>query len=472
MKRKALAVLTLLLVTLFLQVPAAYASSVFDETYKTTSTLYVGDANCDFRANITNTWSSYITDEALWGGENASMTQDAKEAFLEAQEDGDVSVSQVSWQQTSTRIGKYVTVYFSEDKTSYLEWSGWNQAVSVKGYQYGLLIGCTGIDASHPTIWLFSTPVNNTAGMLSQASSASSSPITTNFFTTAAQNLPSGYDGVSIATQPVRPKYVAMGDSFSSGEGNTPFEAETDQDDVNECHRSSQAYPRLLQGDSSLSLGSMDFVACSGATTDNVLNGQWDESAQVNALSEDTEVVTITIGGNNVGFREFAVACAVTVCDFSTTAYSDIHGKILNDLPGELADVYDAIDGATSSTADIYVVGYPHIAPAEMPSGASSFCTPLNGGNNNPDPELNNGATVRAVIHQLNAVIEDAVEDTGSSKFHFVDPNLTGSPFIGHDWCEQDRYFQIVTFNNVNHSFHPNTDGHEAYKTVVGGEIS
>ena len=290
---------------------------------------------------------------------------------------------------------------------------------------------------------------------------------------------PSGYAGEIIPTTRPYARYVALGDSFSSGEGVSPFEAGTDTG-ANSCHRSPQAYPRLLKNDFNLGLGSMAFVACSGATTQSVLyggsaEGAWGEPPQIDALSLDTEVVTITIGGNDVGFKNFATACTIGSCDFATTAYSDIHGKIVNDLPGELADVYQAIDSATSSTADIYVVGYPQIAPAEMPTGPNSACYPLNGGTDNPDPELNDGATAHAVVSELNSVIEDAVANMNSTKFHFVNPNLSGSPFIGHDWCQQDRYFvQIgvpIPPSNTEYSFHPNVDGQEAYKTVVGDEI-
>jgi hypothetical protein len=296
-------------------------------------------------------------------------------------------------------------------------------------------------------------------------------------FVNAPFNYPLGYEGELAPTEPPAAKDVAMGDSFSSGEGNPPFEAGTDISS-NSCHRSPHAYPRLLQ--SELGLGSMAFVACSGATTNDILGipedddpkGKWTEPAQIDALSEDTETVTITIGGNDVGFRDFAVACTVGSCDFATTAYSDIHGKIANDLPGALANVYEAINNATSSTADIYVIGYPQIAPAEMPTGPNSACWPLNGGTDNPDPELNDGATAHAVVSELNSVIRDAVADMDSAKFHFVDPNLSGSPFIGHDWCQQDRYFDMVTVNNIDYSFHPNRGGHGAYKTVVGSMIS
>ena len=67
-------------------------------------------------------------------------------------------------------------------------------------------------------------------------------------------------------------EYVAMGDSFSSGEGVTPFITGTDKNapDENRCHRSEDAYPLLLEEDEDLNLNLTAFVACSGATTSNI----------------------------------------------------------------------------------------------------------------------------------------------------------------------------------------------------------
>lgn len=484
MKWKCLTVFCLLFASLCLQGPAANASSVYDETYGTTNTLYVGDANCDFHAaNITNTWSSYITDESRWGTENVSITEEAKQAFLDAQQNGDVSVSQVSWQQTPTRVGKYVTVYFSEDKAPPLEWSAWNQAVSVKGYQYGLLIGCNGgIDASHPTIWLFSTPANYTTGMLSQ-SSGYSSQSTANFFTTVAQNRPDGYAGADIATQPVRSAYVAMGDSFSSGEGNPVFETGTDTSS-NKCHRSPYAYSNWLQQTPSLNLGLMDFVACSGATTQNVLyggaaNGAWGESPQVDALSVDAKVVTITIGGNDIGFKEFVTECILSSCDDTTNIYTDTLDSIHNDLPAKLGAVYAAILSRIGLNTTVYVIGYPYAAPATGLDSLPSQCGYLNGSYGYG----RDAVAANKVATELNSVIQNAVVTFSyshiTSQFRFIDPNVSiDGTFDGHDVCQgANSYFHNVTPNDLlgngdrSYILHPNVAGQYEYYKIVSGAI-
>ena len=81
--------------------------------------------------------------------------------------------------------------------------------------------------------------------------------------------------------------YVALGDSYSSGLGAGSYLGSSS------CHRSSNAYPVLYAAQASASL---DFVACSGARTSDVLNNQ------VSALSAGTDLVTITVGGNDVDY--------------------------------------------------------------------------------------------------------------------------------------------------------------------------
>jgi lysophospholipase L1-like esterase len=103
--------------------------------------------------------------------------------------------------------------------------------------------------------------------------------------------------------------YVALGDSYSSGEGDGNFLAGTDTS-TDHCHRSTNAYPELLnQGEN---LGFLDFVSCSGAITDDYFNANNEgnnEPAQSQALSSNTKYVTLTFGGNDVGFSNVLAQC-------------------------------------------------------------------------------------------------------------------------------------------------------------------
>lgn len=89
-------------------------------------------------------------------------------------------------------------------------------------------------------------------------------------------------------------RYVAMGSSFAAGPGVT-----TPADDVRRCARSTDNYPHQLARLRGLNLTD---VSCSGATTAHVL-GPWSQLApQLDAVTADTKLVTITVGGNDVGY--------------------------------------------------------------------------------------------------------------------------------------------------------------------------
>jgi GDSL-like Lipase/Acylhydrolase family len=99
-------------------------------------------------------------------------------------------------------------------------------------------------------------------------------------------------------------RYVAMGSSFAAGTGINGIKPGTPP----RCARSASNYATLVAGRLSLPL---DDQTCSGATTAHIL-GAWSElPAQVEAVNADTRLVTITIGGNDVGYvmNLFAASC-------------------------------------------------------------------------------------------------------------------------------------------------------------------
>jgi lysophospholipase L1-like esterase len=100
-------------------------------------------------------------------------------------------------------------------------------------------------------------------------------------------------------------KYIAMGSSFAAGPGIT-----TSADvPANRCSRSTDNYAHQLARMRHFDL--VD-VSCSGATTEHIL-GPWAElPAQIDAVTPDTALVTITIGGNDVGYigKLFMSSCS------------------------------------------------------------------------------------------------------------------------------------------------------------------
>jgi hypothetical protein len=101
--------------------------------------------------------------------------------------------------------------------------------------------------------------------------------------------------------------YVALGDSYSSGEGTFNYDSASEG-----CHRSPDSYVGYIANHANLP--NPVFAACSGAQTDDfyVTNpSNPAESAQLNQLSDaNPDVVTLTIGGNDVGFKTVLDACA------------------------------------------------------------------------------------------------------------------------------------------------------------------
>jgi lysophospholipase L1-like esterase len=99
--------------------------------------------------------------------------------------------------------------------------------------------------------------------------------------------------------------YVAMGSSFAAGPGvTTPADSPP-----NRCTRSRDNYAHQIAARLALELTD---VSCGGATTAHIL-GRWNElPPQLDALRRDTKLVTITIGGNDVGYIAglFAASCA------------------------------------------------------------------------------------------------------------------------------------------------------------------
>jgi hypothetical protein len=282
--------------------------------------------------------------------------------------------------------------------------------------------------------------------------------------------------------------YVAMGDSFSSGEGVLPFEEGTDVSGGNQCHRSELAYAKMLSRDpySTLSLQGGTFVACSGAETKHVTTNTFNgESRQVSRIISSTKVVSITIGGNDIGFMGFATDCVLTTCQETTSKYIETVGKIQNDLPAKLAATYRSILSSTvTSGAEVYVLGYPYVTPARATTDGQDVRCPYLyndtgvGGNHFP---WEDAYAARDIVKKLNDAIDDAVAlvktDSGDSlsRLHYVSVNDPGSPFAGHEVCSTgDSFFQNLDQlpGHPAFVFHPNAKGQEAYADILKSYIA
>jgi lysophospholipase L1-like esterase len=116
--------------------------------------------------------------------------------------------------------------------------------------------------------------------------------------------------------------YAALGDSYSSGNGTNSYTLSSS------CSRGVYAYPYLAFQQRPNTV--LTFVACGGATTSDVIN------TQVNSLSASTNQVSITIGGNDIGFASLITNCTLANC---LTALQTANTNIQNTLPAKLEPV-------------------------------------------------------------------------------------------------------------------------------------
>jgi lysophospholipase L1-like esterase len=182
--------------------------------------------------------------------------------------------------------------------------------------------------------------------------------------------------------------------------------------------------------------------------------------------------VTVTIGGNDVKFTEFATACVVPLssCSIGSTAYNDSKAEIDNNLAAKLTSTYADIL-TRASTANIYVLGYPQVAPIKTATDPDDpRCTYLSGGSGWGD-----AIGARDIVTRLNTKIAATVAAMGNTRLHYIDVNATGSPFVGHTVCADpgESYF-----NNIDtivagkiFVFHPNARGQQAYADLVASAL-
>lgn len=234
--------------------------------------------------------------------------------------------------------------------------------------------------------------------------------------------------GSAAPARAAAPSYVALGDSYSSGVGTGSY-----VDDGTSCERSTSGYPELVADQRGYAL---DFQACSGATAATVT------SSQLGALSASTGYVTISVGGNDVGFVDVLTECATPFwagdCD---AAIDGAQATISDTLPGRLSTLYASI-AARAPTARVVVVGYPHLFMGEDCNAATWF---------SPEEE----ARLNATADQLNARLAAAAAAQG---FAFADPT---SRFTGHAVCDDPQWLNGLS-NPIGDSYHPNTLGHSA----------
>jgi lysophospholipase L1-like esterase len=212
-------------------------------------------------------------------------------------------------------------------------------------------------------------------------------------------------------------RYISMGSSYAAGPGVGQRDAASGG-----CGRSLTNYARTVAQKHHLDL--VD-VACSGATTENILvRGQHGFPAQIEAVTADTRLVSILIGGNDIGYVGdlFGFSCRSEGkgdCQVSATALLE---ERLAALPAKLDRVVEAVR-KRAPRARIVLVGY---LPA-VPDDAATTCAALPLA---PDE----ARRMRDTLARLSAVFEATA---ARQQVALVRAGALGA---GHDACAADNY--------------------------------
>ncbi|HET9102471.1 MAG TPA: SGNH/GDSL hydrolase family protein [Solirubrobacteraceae bacterium] len=232
------------------------------------------------------------------------------------------------------------------------------------------------------------------------------------------------------------PGYVALGDSYSSGVGTRVYYS-----DGTSCERSPDAYPPKISAARGYALS---FQACSGAKTGDV------NSSQLGPLSATTNLVTITIGGNDAGFSNVIVNCAAYYFTCGS-AINSADSFISNQLPGLLNTTYGNIR-SHAPNAHVVVLGYPHLFTS---NGTTCNFNTLTSGN---EKKLNSTADL------LDSVISGRAAAHG---FTYVDPR---NAFLPHEVCSSSEWLNGQS-NPLSESYHPNISGQAEFTSLVEGVL-
>lgn len=307
--------------------------------------------------------------------------------------------------------------------------------------------------------------------------------------------------------------YVALGDSYSSGEGGSeylpgtdvdgkwkekvddwiPFYDSTEAERHNLCHRSTKAYSQSVYDEYDFE-GDYDFHACSGAEVKDLLPGDQPpdenndgvpdgenvpdhanvgESPQLEHLNEDTSLVTVSIGGNDVGFAEVIKSCLWRgVVETAASCEEDMgestRRKIRN-LKDDLVDLYNKMQGRAPN-ARILVVGYPRMFPDD-PIGPLEVGPSLETGDLDEPIDPADQRWMNEMGRLLNQTTKQAAEEAG---VEFVDVH---DALEGHEIGTEDSWINDLDLSLENGgfadmgSFHPNDQGHAAIARRVKQQV-
>ena len=256
-----------------------------------------------------------------------------------------------------------------------------------------------------------------------------------------------------VVAAPDEPKeHVGLGDSFSAGSGVWPMVPGTSP----VCWQSERNFAHLVAAERGHRLTD---VSCGGAKTSDFYTPQYPGlRPQLDALTPSTDLVTITIGGNDSSTFAGAMAKCISagatrpgIWDPCRQQYGDSLARPILDTthPALVRALHDI--RARSPRAEVVIVGYPWLLP---PTGGCPATMPLAPGD---VPYL------RELQTTLNGTVRRAATETGAT---FVDMSVRSE---GRDGCQSPdvRWIEPLLGTDQLVPVHPNAAGERAIADAV-----
>ncbi|WP_191257409.1 SGNH/GDSL hydrolase family protein [Amycolatopsis oliviviridis] len=249
-------------------------------------------------------------------------------------------------------------------------------------------------------------------------------------------------------------RYVALGDSYTASPG-TGRPAGTPVG----CDRSDNNYPSLLAA--KLRPAEFADVSCGGATTEHLIGEQQTRDGtnapQLDAVDGDTTLVTIGIGGNDVGFAGLGAQCA-TQQQTASPCKTQLTAGGRDQLAERIAAAADRLGGildrirSKAPEARIVVVGYPTVLPDD-----NAGCWPIL-----PVGE-GDVAYFRDSLRQLNTTLQETAKEHQAG---FADMSTASK---GRDMCSaaNRRWVEGPAPSVPAAPLHPNARGEEGMAEVI-----
>ncbi|MET3428896.1 lysophospholipase L1-like esterase [Actinoplanes tereljensis] len=216
--------------------------------------------------------------------------------------------------------------------------------------------------------------------------------------------------------------YVALGDSYAAGTGSSGS--------ADSCGRRDTSYPARWAA--AHDVASYRLVACAAHTAEDLV------TEQIPALGAGTDLVTVTVGGNDIGFINAVITCVLLGDDSCLAAMADAASKIDTELAGRLDRAYAAIRAAAPG-ARVIVLGYPRLFElGSCPGGLS----------------LAKRVAMNDVADRLDAAVAARAAAAGLVYADVRDA------FDGHRVCSSDPWLNRVNLFALTSTYHPNDTGY------------